>query len=118
MIGRDDVLVTQRTRSVRHLDDGTAAVGPERVRVTVTSQHPPERIAGNSKRLRIRFQSREIVGNLARQCLQDHGLGRFADSLQGAKPFVGGHAFQFAGFERGDCLGGATECSDSIRRRL
>src|SRR6185436_14402199 len=51
VIGRDDVLVTQRTRSARHLDDGTAAIGPERVRVTVTSQRSPERIARSSKRL-------------------------------------------------------------------
>jgi hypothetical protein len=49
---------------------------------------------------------------------QDHGLCRFTDSLQGAKPPIGGQAFQFADFECGDCLGGATECSDAIRRRL
>src|SRR4029453_3945323 len=50
VIGHDDVLVTQRTGPVRHVDDRTAAVGPERVRVTVTAQRSTERIAGNSKR--------------------------------------------------------------------
>src|SRR3712207_6174653 len=44
VISHDDVLVPQRTRSVRYLDDGTAAIGPERVRVTVTSQRSPERV--------------------------------------------------------------------------
>ena len=29
VISHDDVFVTQRTGSVRHLDDGTAAIGPE-----------------------------------------------------------------------------------------
>ncbi len=118
MISHHDVLVTQRTRSVRHLDDRTAAVRPDRVRVTVTSQRSPERIAGNSKRVRLRFQLREIVGDFARQRFQDHGLCRFTDSLQGTKPLVGGHALHFAGFQRRDCLGGATECSDAIRGRL
>ena len=118
VIGHDDVLVTQRTRSVRHLDDGTAAIGPERVRVTVASQRSPERIAGDSKRLRLRFQLREVSGDSARQCFQDYGLCRFTDSLQGAKALVGGDAFQFAGFERGDSLGSATEGSDAVGRRL
>jgi hypothetical protein len=104
VIGHDDVLVTQRTRSVRHLDDGAAAVGPERVRVTVASQRSAERIAGNSKWLRLRFQLREVSGDFARQCFQDYGLCCLTDSFQGAKPLVGGDAFQFAGFERGDCL--------------
>ena len=118
VIGHDDVLVTQRTRSVRHLNDGTAAVGPERVRVTVTSQRSPKRIARNSKRLRLRLQLRKVFGDFARQRFHDHGLCCLTDSLQGAKPVVGDHSVQFAGFERGDCLGGATECSDAIRRRL
>ena len=78
----------------------------------------PERIAGNSKRFRFCFQLREVSGDFARQRFQDHGLCRFTDSLQGAKPLIGGQAFQFADFECGDCLGGATECSDAIRRRL
>jgi hypothetical protein len=78
----------------------------------------PERIAGKSKRFRFCFQLREVSGDFARQRFQDHGLCRFTDSLQGAKPFIGGQAFQCADFECGDCLGGATECSDAIRRRL
>jgi hypothetical protein len=47
VISRDDVFMTQRTCSLRHLDDGTAAVGSQRVRVTVTSQRSAERIAAN-----------------------------------------------------------------------
>src|SRR3954451_19529426 len=37
VIARDDVLMTQRTRSVRHLDDRAAAVRPQRMRVAITS---------------------------------------------------------------------------------
>ena len=117
MIGHGDVLVTQRTRSVRHLDDGL----PPSDQSECVDSHPAalsEGIAGHSKRWRLRFQLREVCGNLAGQRLQDHGLRGFTDSFQGAKPLAGGHAFQFAGFERGDRLGGATERSDAIRRRL
>ena len=64
VIGHDDVLMTQRTRSVRHLDDRTATVGPQRVRVTVSAQRFPERIAGNRKGRRLRFQLREVSGDL------------------------------------------------------
>src|SRR5918992_447445 len=71
VIGHDDVLVTQRTSGVRHLDDGTAAVGPQRVRVAVTSQGAPERIAGNSKRSRFRLQLREVSGDFTRQRFHD-----------------------------------------------
>src|SRR5215212_2618573 len=83
VIGHDDVLVPQRTRRMGHLDDRTAAVGPERVRVTVTSQRASQRITSDSKRLRLGFQLREIVGDLARQRFQDYGLYRFTDSFQG-----------------------------------
>src|SRR5919112_4594567 len=76
VIGHDDVLVPQRTRRMRHLDDRTAAVGPERVRVTVTLQRASQRITSGSKRLRLRFQLPEIVGDLARQRLQDASMGR------------------------------------------
>jgi hypothetical protein len=86
--------------------------------VTVTSQRSPECIAGNSKRLWLSFQLREVFGDFARQRFQDDGLSRIPDSLQGAKPLVAGHAIQFAGLESEDCLGSATECSDAIRRRL
>jgi hypothetical protein len=102
VIGHDDLLVTQRTRSVRHLDDGTTAVGSERVRVTVTSQRPPERIAGNSERLRLRFQLRKVSGDFARQCFQDHGLCRFTDSVQGAKPVTQGTPVADGGRTRTD----------------
>src|SRR5215213_6858509 len=55
VIGHDDVLVPQRTRRLRYLDDRTAAVGPKRVGVTVTSQCASQRITSDSKRLRVRF---------------------------------------------------------------
>ena len=66
VIGHDDVLMTQRTRRVRHLDDGTATIGPQRMRVTVTPQRPAKRIAGNSKRWRLRFQLLKVFGHFAR----------------------------------------------------
>jgi len=68
MVGHHDVLVAQRTRGVRHLDDRAAAVGPQRVRVTVTSQHSPELIAGNRKVREVwvatDLDDNEVVGDI------------------------------------------------------
>jgi len=46
---------------------------------------------------------------------QPRSLHRFRSGNEGACWWP---AFQFAGFERGDCLGCATKCGDAIRRRL
>ena len=85
VIGHHDVLVAQRTRSVRHLDDRAAAVGPQRVRVTVPAQRVPQRITGHRKGSRLGFQLREVAGNLTRQSFPNHRFGGFTDPLQGAK---------------------------------
>src|SRR5215217_6185420 len=79
VIGHDAVLVPQRTRRMRHLHDRTSAVGPERVRVTVTLQRASQRVTSGSKRLRRRFQLLEIIGDLARQRFQYYGFCRFTD---------------------------------------
>ena len=116
MIGHGDVLVTQRTRSVRHLDDGTAAVGPG-----VRDSHP-QRSPRASPATANGGGSDSNFARYAGTLLPS--ASRITASVASPIPFrersrsLVAMCSNSPGSSAEISLGGATERSDAIRRRL